>query len=136
MNQQIQWDTASVQDGTLSVSLSIPPAGESTTGGGWTAWARIFGQLAPTVIPGVSYSPANPWGRIDLLSEHGAITVSDVNKQSVDMVKAHLDAVVRNTNEEYGRQIQEQEREVARRSEERERIDKDDDELGRMFRGE
>src|SRR5437016_86997 len=102
---KIDWTTAAVSNGTLTVSLSPPPGGQPAPTP-QTRWGSFFNQIASQPIPGVPYSMSRGWGSVSI--SEGRITVREVSDQVVELVKTHLDAAVERATEEYERYLQEQ----------------------------
>lgn len=131
MEFSIKWETAAVSRRTLTVSLSDAPSGQPAPTS-ITEWGSLFNHIASHQIPGVSYSMSHSWGSIQLAQ--GVIRVREVSEQVVERLKAHLDAAVERTNEEYEQLRQRKEREEAERREQARQLAEQDRDLTERFR--
>jgi len=119
MEYKIDWSSASVRNDELTVSLVGKDPSTETPSVEWESvfrndWGRIFAQIAAQPIPGVEYSTADSWGAIRI--NWATITVEHVPDNLVERIKAHLEAAVERTNEEYARHRQQQDREAAQKA--------------------
>lgn len=96
MAYEVDWTTASVHDGTLSVSLSEAPP---------SLWHQIFADVVSQPIAGVSYTISHSWGPAS--SSGQTISAPEVIDGVVDEVKNTLNAAVAKTNEIFERTQQE-----------------------------
>jgi len=133
MKRKIDWSTAQVTDGTLTVSLT---ESETAEGLEWAStesaeWDRIFDALAQQPLPGVSYAPSDMWGHIQ--SGGQTITVDHVPRD-INLLRGQLTAAVQAANEEAEKQRVQRQREAAGQREEQERQQAADSERTERFR--
>ena len=121
MEYRILWETAAVTDHDLTVSLSTAAEGEVRDSAARDEdslsrreWAQFFLEIAAKPVAGLPYSIFERWRSVGLQDE--VITVEQVSDRLVDLVRAHLDAVVQRSNAEYSQYKKQQEREVAQRT--------------------
>jgi hypothetical protein len=99
MKHKIDWSSAKVSGGDLTVSLTERRTQHSNVGM-WSRWEEIFNRLmADGIMPGIEYSPSLMWGRPRVTN--GVIVVDQVPDRALDSLHAHLTAAVVATNEEF-----------------------------------
>jgi hypothetical protein len=128
-HHKINWTSATVKDGRLTVSVGTDDPKQARPSG---RWESIFRIVAQQNIPGVQYSMSFGWGSVD--TNHGQITVASVTDRVVGSLRAHLDAAVVATDQEDERQHQELEREALARQEQARKTASQDADMTERFR--
>jgi hypothetical protein len=133
LERKIDWSTATVSDGQLTVSLteSGRPDSVDFAIAESSEWYSVFNLLALRPLPEVSFAPDDPWGHIE--ASDGAIVVSHIPRD-VHPLRDQLEAAVRATHEEVERRHRQMEELEARRREEAHRQEEADHELAQRFR--
>ena len=73
-------------------------------------WHHIADAIANDAVPGVGYSLSRPLGRVTVT--FAWLTVAGVDQRDVEIVKNHLDGLVRRANEKCAEQVKQMDRET------------------------